>query len=221
MAELVPSLLSADFTRLKSSIRSMEKVGARRLHLDVMDGHFVPNLTLGPFIVAAIRRITSLHLETHLMIDNPERFIEPFVKAGSDTILIHIEVVPDPRRLLSKIRQFGIKAGLVINPPTPFEAVEPYLSAIDHLLVMTVNPGFGAQKMIIESLEKVRRARPYADRWGFFIEVDGGINHETIKMAQEAGTDLLVAGNAVLGQPRPMRAYRRLERIIKDGSASH
>lgn len=215
MAEIVPSLLSADFTRLKSSIRAMERLGVRRLHIDVMDGHFVPNLTLGPFIVAAIRRITNLHLESHLMINIPAQFLEPFVKAGSDTILIHIEVVPDPRELLAHIRQLGVKAGLVINPPTPFEAIAPFLADIDHLLVMTVNPGFGAQAMISTALEKVRLARPFADRYGFPIEVDGGINSSTIKLAQTAGTDLLVAGHAIFGQPRPSLAYRKLEKIIQ------
>jgi ribulose-phosphate 3-epimerase len=215
MAELVPSLLSADFTRLKSSIRTMERLGVRRLHIDVMDGHFVPNLTLGPFIVQAIRRITPLHLETHLMIEKPAQFLEPFVKAGSDTILIHIEVVPDPRELLAQIRRLGIKAGLVINPPTPFETIAPFLSEVDHLLVMTVNPGFGAQTMITAALEKVRLARPLADRYGFPIEVDGGINRKTICLAQDAGTDLLVAGHAIFGQPRPARAYRVLEKMIQ------
>lgn len=211
MPEIVPSLLSADFTRLKSVIRSMERLGVRRLHLDVMDGHFVPNLTIGPFIVAAIRQITTLHLETHLMISNPELFIKPFIEAGSDTIMIHIEVAPDPRRLLQEIRDLGAVPGLVINPPTPFSAVAPYLSAIDHLLIMTVNPGFGGQSLITPALTKVSQARDLSERYGFLIEVDGGINRATISQAVTAGADLLVAGHAIFASPYPARAYRALE----------
>ncbi len=211
MPEIVPSLLSADFTRLKSAIRSMERLGVHRLHLDVMDGHFVPNLTIGPFIVAAIRRITNLHLETHLMISNPELFIKPFIEAGSDTVMIHIEVVPDPRHLLQEIRALGAVPGLVINPPTPFSAVAPYLSAIDHFLIMTVNPGFGGQSLIPSALTKVSQARDLSEQHNFLIEVDGGINRATISQAVTAGADLLVAGHAIFGCPYPARAYRALE----------
>jgi len=213
--EVVPSLLSADFARLKEHIRLVEKAGARRLHLDIMDGHFVPNITIGPLVVEAIRRVTNLHLETHLMIERPERFIQRFVEAGSNTVILHVESARDLHNDLRKIKELGVKAGVVLNPPTSFEEVEPYLDEIDHLLFMTVHPGFGGQRMIPEALDKVRRAQPWQARYGFLIEVDGGINQETITIAAAAGADLLVAGNAVFGSGRPGHAFRSLTWQIK------
>jgi ribulose-phosphate 3-epimerase len=214
--EIVPSLLSADFTRLAEEIDAVEKAGARRLHLDVMDGHFVPNLTIGPFIVKAIRQHTSLHLETHLMIDNHEKFIDKFIEAGANTVIIHIEVSADIERDLEKIRSLGAKAGLVLNPPTPFSAIEPYLRFADHLLIMTVDPGFGGQTLIKEALDKVRLAKPYAQKYHFPIEVDGGIHLETIAMTKAAGTDLFVAGSAVFSNHRPFEDYQALtEKLIR------
>lgn len=208
--EVVPSLLSADFTRLKDSIRLVEEAGARRLHLDVMDGHFVPNITIGPFIVEAIRRITSLHLETHLMIENADRYIKNFIDAGSDTVIVHVESDSNLHADLRAIKELGAKSGVVLNPPTDFEKVESYLDEIDHLLIMTVNPGFGGQQMIDATLEKVRRAQVWQERYGFLIEVDGGINMETITLAASAGADLLVAGYAIYGTGRPGHAFRSL-----------
>ncbi|MFH1214843.1 MAG: ribulose-phosphate 3-epimerase [Candidatus Neomarinimicrobiota bacterium] len=213
--EVVPSLLSADFTRLTDSIQAVEKAGALRLHLDVMDGHFVPNITIGPFIIAAIRRITPLHLETHLMIENADRYINKFIEAGSDTVILHVESSPGLHRDLKTIKELGVKAGLVLNPPTPFETIEPFLGEIDHLLVMTVNPGFGGQTMIIDTLEKVRQAQIWQERYGFLIEVDGGINAETITLAASAGADLLVAGDAVFGAGHPEHSLRLLTQQIK------
>lgn len=208
--EIVPSLLSADFTKLTEEIRAVEKAGATRLHLDVMDGHFVPNITIGPFIVKAIRRETRLHLESHLMITNPEKYIEPFINAGSDTIVIHIESSRDVLKDFKTIRQLGAKAGLVINPPTPFADIEPYLEFVDHLLVMTVNPGFGGQKMIKEALNKVVLAKPYSKKYGFPIEIDGGVNIDTVVEAKNAGVDLIVAGSAVFSNGKPYDNYRAL-----------
>ncbi len=213
--EIVPSLLSADFSDLAKEIHAVEKAGARRLHLDVMDGHFVPNITIGPFIVAAIRRHTNLHLESHLMIENPDKYIDAFVKAGSDTVIIHIEASKDIRKDLAHIRDLGANAGLVLNPPTDFEAIEPHLAYIDHLLVMTVNPGFGGQKLIRSSLSKVTLAKPYQDKYGFYIEVDGGINLNTIAEAKAAGTDLFVAGSAVFSKRQPYKSFKELsEKLI-------
>jgi len=212
MPEIVPSLLSADFTKLAEEIRAVELAGAHRLHLDVMDGHFVPNLTIGPFIVKAIRKITKLHLETHLMIERPERFIMPFIEAGSDTVIVHVETSRDPLADLARIHGAGAKAGLVLNPPTPLAALEPYLSQADHLLVMTVNPGFGGQEMIFSTLEKVSQARVLSP--DLLIEVDGGVNLQTVPRVVAAGTDLLVAGYAVFGAGNPKLAMQNLTRKI-------
>jgi len=208
--EVVPSLLSADFSRLKEEIQSMEKVGARRLHLDVMDGHFVPNITIGPFIVESIRKLTFMHLETHLMIENPDKYIEAFIRAGSDTVIIHVEASADIIQDLKKIRELGARAGLVLNPPTSLDAVEPYFEYVDHFLVMTVNPGFGGQKMISSALSKVTLAKPYQKQFGFPIEVDGGININTIEEAKAAGTDLFVAGSAVFSARNPAKSFKAL-----------
>ena len=180
-----------------------------------MDGHFVPNLTIGPFIVEAIRGITDLHLESHLMIENPMQYLDAFVGAGSDTVIIHIETSADPRRELETIRERGAKAGIVINPPTAFTQLETALPFIDHLLVMTVNPGFGGQKMITEALHKVTLAKPYQERYGFPIEVDGGVNLETLAQVRDVGTDLLVAGSAVFKGGQPVRSFRELSEQLK------
>lgn len=213
--EIVPSLLSADFTRLREEIRAVEIAGAKRLHLDIMDGHFVPNITIGPFIVAAIRKITRLHLESHLMITDPEKFIEPYIKAGSDTVGIHIESSRDVLRDFETIRRLGAKPGLVINPPTPFRDIVPYLEYTGHLLVMTVEPGFGGQTMIKEALDKVRLAKPYSQKYGFPIEIDGGVNIHTIVDAKSAGVDLIVAGSAIFSNGKPGDNFRALTERLK------
>jgi len=212
MVQIVPSLLSANFANLEQQIHLVETAGAKRLHIDVMDGHFVPNITIGPLVVSAIRKITTLHLETHLMIENPEKYIPQFVSAGSDTVIIHVETTKDIPGELERIRSLGARAGLVINPSTPFTSVEPFLSMIDHLLIMTVNPGFGGQKMIQSALEKVRMAKSAAKKYAFPIEIDGGVNSVTLASAVSAGTDLLVAGNAVFGKSDPALAFMELER---------
>jgi len=213
--EIVPSLLSADFTRLKEEIQAVERAGARRLHLDIMDGHFVPNITIGPLIVTAIRKITKLHLESHLMITNPEKYIDKFIKAGSDTVIIHVENNENVVGNLQHIRNLKAKAGLVLNPATPFTAIEKYLGYIDHLLVMTVNPGFGGQVMIKKALTKVTLAKPYQQKYNFLIEVDGGIHLRTLAMVKAAGADLFVAGSAIFAAKDPGAAYRLLsEKLI-------
>lgn len=213
--EIVPSLLSADFTRLKEEIQVVESAGARRLHLDIMDGHFVPNITIGPFIVEAIRRITELHLESHLMIANPEKYIDKFIKAGSNTVIIHVENSKNITENLLHIRDLKAKAGLVLNPSTPFNAVVNYLKYIDHLLVMTVDPGFGGQLMIKKALTKVTLAKPYQPKYNFLIEVDGGIHLGTLAVAKAAGTDLFVAGSAIFSSKDPGSAFRSLsEKLI-------
>ncbi len=214
MPEIVPSLLSADFSNLKKEIRSIEKANATRLHLDVMDGHFVPNITFGPFIIKAIRNLTKLHLESHLMIENPEKYIKNFADAGSDTILIHIENNGNIKQNLQMIKDLGVKAGLVINPPTPFEKVEPYMHLLDHFLIMTVNPGFGGQSMIEEALKKVTLAKEYSEKYNFPIQIDGGVNIKTIQKVMTVNPDLLVAGSAVFSNDDHQKAFEELSKKI-------
>ncbi|MCF7886016.1 MAG: ribulose-phosphate 3-epimerase [Candidatus Marinimicrobia bacterium] len=215
MKEIVPSVLSADFSKIEAELRAIERAGAKRVHLDIMDGHFVPNITFGPIIVRAIRKLTDLHLETHLMISEPDKYIEQFIKAGSDTIVIQVETDVNIPKELEKIRNLGANAGLVINPPTNFKALEEYLDQIDHLLIMTVNPGFGGQKLMPEVLEKVKKARPYADKYNFPVEIDGGVNLSTIERADKAGVNLFVAGSAVFSDGNPEENFTELEKRIK------
>ena len=200
---MAPSLLSADFSRLEEEIRAVEKAGANLLHLDVMDGHFVPNITFGPFVVGAVRRLTDLTLDTHLMIEHPDKYIEPFIDNGSDIVTIHVEASTDVRRDLKMIRDRGKKCGLTLNPDTPMERVVDYLGELDLFLVMSVFPGFGGQSFIPEVLAKVTRARELRERNGFefAIEIDGGITLETAVAARQAGAEVLVAGTSVFKSP--------------------
>jgi len=202
---IAPSILAADFSRLADEIARVEEGGADLLHLDVMDAHFVPNLTFGPMIVKAIDKITTLRLSTHLMMSDPEPFTESFVKAGSDDVIVHIESYPDPREVLAKIKSFGAKRGLTLNPETPFATIEPFLNDVDVLLVMSVHPGFGGQAFIPESLAKVTRAHELKARYGYRYEIhiDGGIDLETGPRAAEAGAEVLVAGSAIFRAPDP------------------
>lgn len=197
--KIAPSILSADFANLQRDIEIVEKNGADLIHIDAMDGQFVPNLTLGPNVVSAIRRITTLPLDVHLMIDTPERFVDEFAKAGADYITVHVEATNHLHRVLQQIKSHGIKCGVVINPATPVSAIECVLADVDLVLVMTVNPGFGGQSFIPMTLEKVKQLAILREQnhYNYLIEVDGGINHKTVKMCREAGVDIAVAGSYI------------------------
>jgi ribulose-phosphate 3-epimerase len=208
MIQLAPSILAADFSRLGDHVAEAERAGVQRIHVDVMDGHFVPNLSMGPAIVRSLRPRTRLPLEVHLMIEEPAKFIGPFLKAGADSIIFHHEVVRDPRPLLDEIRSAGKRACMVVNPGTPVEALEPVLPLIDLALCMTVNPGFGGQAFLPESPERIRRLRTLIDRLNprCELEVDGGIAHETLPAALAAGANVFVVGTGIFGHPRGIAA---------------
>jgi ribulose-phosphate 3-epimerase len=202
MVELVPSILSADFTRLGEQVREVEAAGAQRIQIDVMDGHFVPNITMGPMVVEAVRRCTSATLEVHLMITNPQQYIETFAKAGADLIIVHYEVCPHLHSVMQQIRKAGKQVGVALNPSTPVFMLEDMLSLIDVLLVMTINPGFGGQELIPETLPKIARARQTINERGLHcdIEVDGGVHKATVPLVVKAGANLLVAGSAIYNE---------------------
>ena len=201
MALLAPSLLSADFVRLAEEIARVEAAGADWLHLDIMDGHFVPNLTFGPPVVAAIRKISKLPLDVHLMVSNPAALVEQFAEAGADYLTVHVETEPHLHRLVNRIRELGVKPAVTLNPATSVDLLDEILSEVDMVLVMSVNPGFGGQKFIPASLDKIRRLRQKLKRLDrqVLIEVDGGVNQATAPQLIEAGADVLVAGSAVFG----------------------
>lgn len=202
MTKIAPSILSADFANLANEIRDVEKGGADYIHVDVMDGHFVPNITIGPLIVEAIRPVTKLPLDVHLMIENPDRYIGEFVKAGADIITVHQEACIHLHRTIMMIKEQGVRAGVVLNPATPVSLIEEMLPELDMVLLMTVNPGFGGQRFIpsvlkkVEELSKLREALEL----DFEIEIDGGVNIETAGLCTDAGADVLVAGSAVYNQ---------------------
>ena len=213
---IVPSLLSADFTRLADELASVEEAGADWIHVDVMDGHFVPNITLGPFIVEAVKRATDLPLDVHLMIERPERYIEDFVRAGANSVGVQVEACPHLHRTIAQIRETGARACVVLNPSTPASAVEVVLGDVDQVLVMTVNPGFGGQKFIESMLPKIETLRGWINENGLDValEVDGGIAVETIGRAAAAGADVFVAGSAVFGAPNRAEAIAALRRAV-------
>ena len=212
MIEIAPSILSADFTRLGEEISAVEKAGASLLHVDVMDGRFVPNITVGLPVVKAISRATQLPIDAHLMIVEPGRYAERFVEAGARMVSIHIEADPNAHRTLSGIRSAGALAGIVINPATPLSALDEAIKFADYVLVMSVNPGFGGQEFIPESLDKVRRLRKMIDERGLKtrIEIDGGINSDNIAEVTSAGAEIIVAGSAIFGAADPAVALREL-----------
>lgn len=209
---IAPSILSADFSRLGEHVRQAEAGGAEVLHVDVMDGHFVPNITIGPLVVEAVRKVARIPLDVHLMIEHPERYVEDFARAGADYITVHAEATVHLDRLLAQIRGLGKKAGVALNPATPANVVEYVWDKVDLILCMTVNPGFGGQKFIPAVLPKIRYFAEERRRgtWRGDLEVDGGVNADTVARVVEAGADLLVAGSAVFGDPDVPGAIARI-----------
>ena len=212
VAKIAPSILAADVARLGEEVRAVEAAGADWIHVDVMDGQFVPNISIGPFVVEAIRRSTKLPLDVHLMIEMPERYVSDFVKAGANTVGVHVETCPHLHRTLAQIRETGARASAVLNPATPAAAVEPVLADLDQVLVMTVNPGFGGQSFIEATLPKIERIRSWIEERGLDValEVDGGVGTGTIGKAARAGADVFVAGTAVFGAPDYAAAIQAL-----------
>jgi ribulose-phosphate 3-epimerase len=210
--QLAPSVLSADFASLGAQVAAVERGGADLIHVDVMDGHFVPNITMGPPIVRALKRVATRPLDVHLMIEQPDRYIRDFRDAGADLISVHVEVVPHLHRTIGLIRSLGARAGVVLNPSTPVSALNEVAAAVDFVLVMSVNPGFSGQSFIEHSIDKVARVRELLDAAGSsaLIEIDGGIDMSTVARAVKAGARMLVAGNAIFGQPDPEVATREL-----------
>jgi len=201
--KISPSILSADFCRLGDEVRALEKAGADYIHVDVMDGHFVPNLTIGPAIVKAVRRCTSLPLDVHLMIERPDDFLSDFAKAGANILTVHVEAVTHLHRTLSEIKKYGMRAGVSLNPSTPVCLIEPALDYADLVLVMSVNPGFGGQELIPEVLPKIKEIRRLITRKGrpVELEVDGGIKVDNIGAVADAGADVFVSGSGIFGTP--------------------
>lgn len=221
MIELAPSILSADFARLAEQIRAVEEAGAGVLHLDIMDGHFVPNLTIGPPVVTSIRKVTRLPLDCHLMIENPDEFIPAFKDAGADWISVHQEVCYHLHRTLELIKHHDCQAGVVINPATPVETLAEILDVVDYVLVMSVNPGFGGQKFIRHSLQKIARLTTMRMERGlnFRIEVDGGVSLETVADVVRAGAEILVAGSAVFSSGDPKEQAHQLIRAAVEATS--
>ncbi|MGI6656609.1 MAG: ribulose-phosphate 3-epimerase [Desulfobulbus sp.] len=214
---IAPSILSADFSRLGEEVRAVEAAGADVIHVDVMDGHFVPNITIGPLIVRAVRRVTRLPIDVHLMISEPDRYLQEFIDAGADWVSVHVEACTHLHRTLSYIRAQGKKAGAVLNPATSLSTLDHILAEVDWVMLMSVNPGFGGQSFIESSVEKVRRLRRLLDAVNpaAGIEVDGGIGPDTIARVAEAGANIFVAGSAIYGQ----HEYQPVIRALRERAA--
>lgn len=214
---IAPSILSADFSRLGEEIKAVEAAGADVIHVDVMDGHFVPNITIGPLVVKAVRKVTDLPLDVHLMITDADRYLEEFAGAGANWITVHVETCPHLHRTIQQIRNLGCRAGVVLNPATSLTTLDQILTDLDLVMLMTVNPGFGGQFFIESSLDKIKTLRKMLDTSGGqkFIEVDGGVGPATIARIAEAGADIFVAGSAVFGQNDYQATIRELKRLAK------
>lgn len=219
MVKIAPSILSADFSRLGAEVAEVEQGGADWIHIDVMDGHFVPNITIGPLIVEAVRPCTTLPLDVHLMIENPDRYIPAFVESGADWITVHQEACPHLHRTVHLIKERGVKAGVVLNPATPVSHLESILPDLDMVLLMSVNPGFGGQAFIPGVLEKIRQVREMAERAcpELEIQVDGGINPETAALTAAQGASVLVAGSAIFGKEDRRQAMEQIRQGAKKG----
>lgn len=216
--KIAPSILSADFSALGQGVRQVEEGGADWIHVDVMDGHFVPNITIGPMVVQALRKVTQLPLDVHLMIEKPERYVDAFAKAGADYLTVQAEACVHLHRVLESIRQAGMKAGVALNPHTPLCSIEEVLENLDLILVMSVNPGFGGQRFIPQSLDKLRRLRKMLDVQNIThidIEVDGGVKLGNIREISKAGAEVLVAGSAIFNTPDPAWAVREMKNILR------
>ncbi len=219
--EIAPSILAANFASLGEEVRAAERGGAGLLHVDVMDGHFVPNISIGVPVVAALRKTTHLPLDVHLMIEHPDRYIGAFADAGADMISVHQEAAPHLERVLASIRERGLRAGVALNPATPVSTLSEVLAAVDFVLVMSVNPGFGGQKFLAGSLVKLRQLAELRARngWRYRIEIDGGIGPENAAEVVQAGAEILVAGTAVFGAPDAADAIRNLKNISRGALA--
>ncbi|MBW1823413.1 MAG: ribulose-phosphate 3-epimerase [Deltaproteobacteria bacterium] len=218
MKKLSPSILSADFSRLKDEIQAVEEAGADYIHIDVMDGHFVPNITIGPMVVEAVKKITSLPLDVHLMISDPDKYIEDFIKSGSNLLSVHVETCPHLQRTVTYIRDKGVKPAVVLNPSTDLYTLEYTLEEVDMVLLMTVNPGFGGQKFIPGMIPKIKKLRRLIDesQLSVELEVDGGINLENIGLVSQAGADVVVSGSAVFKSADCRETVREMKKKMEN-----
>ncbi len=221
MIQIAPSILAADFARLGDAIGAVEAGGADLIHMDVMDGHFVPNITFGPPLVASIRKVTTLPLDVHLMIEDPDAYIPAFAEAGANWISVHVETCRHLDRTLQLIRSFGLKAGVVLNPATGLSSLDESLRLVDYVLLMSVNPGFGSQRFLPYVLEKIERLRKVIQHKGLSarIEIDGGVSFETLEEVVRSGAQILVTGSQIFGDPSPADAVRRMKELAEKYSA--